>query len=90
MFVTRTAFVTGSGPYTDSILGKNIDSFLATTSSQSRVHPLSHAVVLDIGVNLLKHEADNLYLVRRSKTECDLPPCHLHACMLCSGQLYLK
>ena len=49
MFVTRTAFVTGSGPYTDSILGNNMDSFLATTSSQSRMYPLSHAVVLDVG-----------------------------------------
>jgi len=49
VFISRTAFVTGSGPYTDSILGKNIDSFVATTSSQSRVHPLSHAVVLYLG-----------------------------------------
>jgi hypothetical protein len=49
VFITRTAFVTGSGPYTDSILGKNVDSFLATTSSESRVHPLSHSVVFDVG-----------------------------------------
>jgi len=47
--ITRAAFVTGSSPYTDSILGKNIDSFLATTSSQSRVHPFSHALVFDVG-----------------------------------------
>lgn len=51
MFITRTAFVTGSSPYTNSILVKNIDSFLASTSSQSRVHPLSHAVALDFGGN---------------------------------------
>ena len=48
MFIARTAFVTGSGPYTDSLLGKNVDSFLTTTSCQSRVHLLSHAVVLDV------------------------------------------
>jgi hypothetical protein len=47
--ITRAAFVNGSSPYTDSILGKKIDSFLATTSSQSRLHLFSHALVLDVG-----------------------------------------
>jgi len=81
MFVNRTA---GASPYTNSILSKNIYSFLATTSSQSRVHPLSHEVVLDVGVKLQKREADRLYLVRRSKRECD----YFHA--ICTPLCYVR
>jgi hypothetical protein len=79
MFITRTAFVSASGPYTDSILGKNIDSFLATTSSQACTHfPMQWYWML--GVKLQKREADHLYLVRRSNGMrfTSMPSVHLY------------